>query len=158
MVDWHCFCCSILQLTWLNQHLTKIWPYVNEVDFVFVLLFWGLFLMCWSLFYFAEFCVIGSFWSDKSFGRACSWTIQAYHTVITQVFQIHPWHCGSTVHRFVQVGEERLMILQLVDLDVPCSAWFSLHWVAFNIVIHLHFNWTAKFGWVGPLSSIDAML
>lgn len=28
------FMCFIFQLTWLNEHLTKIWPYVDQVNWI----------------------------------------------------------------------------------------------------------------------------
>lgn len=31
---------SILQLTWLNSHLRKIWPYVDEVNFLILAFQW----------------------------------------------------------------------------------------------------------------------
>jgi len=67
---------SLFQLTWLNSHLTKIWPYVNEVapGLCFRCCFRGgcSFLFC----YFVHASVLlGCFWAHKDVGGTHSWTI-----------------------------------------------------------------------------------
>lgn len=52
--------CLIFQLTWLNAHLTKIWPYVDQVSVLTVHCVWCLVLFLLRLLYLV-FCLLRDF-------------------------------------------------------------------------------------------------
>lgn len=102
---------AILQLKWLNQELTKIWPFVNEVCIscnwtpksafnwisVWLDFFMYIFIMCAFLFW--SLAIAGSIRTDQNICWACSWAIQANNLGLSEVLKTHSWYCCTTVYR-----------------------------------------------------------
>lgn len=109
------------KLTWLNLHLTKIWPYVNEVLFsAYDLSFFGFFFF--NVFSESDFTMnsacVGSVWADKVFGWAGSGTISTGYIVLAQIFQVHSRYCGTTVYRLLNYLYYAMRLLFLMSFHL----------------------------------------